>query len=93
MRSQLASLETYGGALLRPAFVDFPDWNLAEDPAIVLFGEDLLVLFNFEGGDWNRKVDYFPTEHDWVSFTTFETYLGSVRGPYTFDTTTKTVIF
>jgi hypothetical protein len=86
-------METQGGALLRPAFTDFPTWTLAEHPSTVLYGEDLLVLFNFEPNSWTRTVYSFPAEHDWVALNTFDTYKSGSFGPYTIDTTNKAAIF
>ena len=93
MRSQLSFIETYGGILLRPVFTEFPAWTQAETPSTVLFGEDVLVLLNFEQDSWTRTLYSFPPEHDWVDLNTFQTYRGGVNGPYTIDTTNKVAMF
>jgi alpha-glucosidase (family GH31 glycosyl hydrolase) len=93
MRSQLSFIEIYGGILLRPVFTEFPGWTQAESPSTVLFGEDILVLLNFEQDSWTRTLYSFPPEHDWVDLNNFETYRGGENGPYTIDTTNKVAMF
>jgi len=93
MRTQLFLAQNYSGSFLRPVFTEFPSWSLAEDPSTVMFGEDIMVLFNFQPDSWERKINSFPLENDWVDLTTFQSYKGGINGPYTFDTTNRTAIF
>ena len=78
---------------MQPVFTKFPTWTQAENPSTVLFGDDILVLFNFEPDSWTRTVYSFPQEHDWVDLTIFKTYKGGVNGPYTIDTTNRVAMF
>ncbi len=49
-----------------------------------MFGQNVLTLFNFVKNSYEKSV-VFPKGTNWVSLTTFETYIGG-KDLHKFDT-------
>ena len=75
MRTQLKMVEVFGGAFLRPVFLEFPSMQNTTDVTQVMYGSSIMVDFAFEANQTHRDVD-FPKEYDWVNLNTMETIAG-----------------
>lgn len=75
-RTQLALLERWGGALLRPMFAEYPESHKDyEGVEVFMWGSDVMVDFFTENATVERNMT-LPKENDWVSLTTFATFKG-----------------